>query len=86
MKPLRYVRRSEILNRLGVSNSTLFNRINDGSFIPSVKLGGRATGWIEYEVDTVLAAMAAGKSGTELRKVVTGLVHARQDYLDITEA
>lgn len=86
MKPLRYIRRTEILDRLGVSNSTLFNRINDGIFIPSVKLGGRATGWIEYEVDTVLAAMAAGKNGAELRKVVTELVLTRKEYLNDTAA
>lgn len=51
MKPIRYIRRSEVLGRLGTSNSTLFNRISDRTFVPPVKLGGRAAGWLEHEVD-----------------------------------
>lgn len=77
MHPIHYIRRQEVLDRLGVSNSTLFNRINERLFVPPVPLGGRAVGWIEHEVDTILRALATGLSRQELKSVVQALVCAR---------
>lgn len=36
--------------RTGLSRSTIYLRIAEGSFPPPVSLGGRAVGWIEAEV------------------------------------
>ena len=35
----------------GLSRSTIYLRISEGSFPAPVSLGGRAVGWIEAEVD-----------------------------------
>ena len=37
--------------RTGLSRSTIYLRISEGSFPKSVTLGGRAVGWIEAEVN-----------------------------------
>jgi len=34
----------------GLSRSTLYNRIAEGSFPAPISLGGRAVGWIEAEI------------------------------------
>jgi prophage regulatory protein len=41
--------------RTGLSRSTIYLRIAEGSFPPPVSLGGRAVGWIESEVSEWLA-------------------------------
>jgi prophage regulatory protein len=41
--------------RTGLSRSTIYLRIAEGSFPAPVSLGGRAVGWIETEVNDWLA-------------------------------
>lgn len=86
MQPIRFMRRPEVTSRAGFSDSTLFNRINEQTFVPPVSLGGRAVGWIDYEVDGLLAAMAAGKSKSELAHLVSELLSARKNILSDTAA
>ncbi len=38
----------------GLSRSTIYLRVSEGSFPAPVSLGGRAVGWIEAEVDAWL--------------------------------
>lgn len=37
--------------RTGLSRSTLYLRVSEGSFPKPISLGSRAVGWIESEVD-----------------------------------
>lgn len=46
----RIVRLDELLKWLGVSRSTLYLWIANGTFPKQVPLGARAVGWIESEV------------------------------------
>lgn len=41
--------------RTGLSRSTIYLRVAEGSFPAPVSLGGRAVGWIEEEVNDWLA-------------------------------
>jgi len=45
--------------RTGLSRSTIYLRISEGSFPKPVSLGGRAVGWIDSEVDAWLADRVA---------------------------
>lgn len=45
------IRRSTVLERTGLSVSTLYYFISEGRFPKPVKLGLRSVGWIEKEVD-----------------------------------
>ena len=45
--------------RTGLSRSTIYLRIAEGSFPTPVSLGGRAVGWIDAEIDAWLAERVA---------------------------
>jgi len=45
--------------RTGLSRSTIYLRISEGSFPKPISLGGRAVGWIDSEVDAWLAERVA---------------------------
>ncbi len=39
----------------GLSRSTIYLRVSKNEFPAPISLGGRAVGWLEYEVNTWLA-------------------------------
>ena len=47
----RFLRLPEVLERTGLSRSTIYVRLEQGGFPRPVSLGARAVGWIESEVD-----------------------------------
>jgi prophage regulatory protein len=50
--------------RTGLSRSTIYLRISEGSFPKPVSLGSRAVGWLESEVnDWLNQQIAASRSG-----------------------
>lgn len=51
----RIVRLSAVLQRTGLSRSTIYLRAAKGTFPKPVNLGARAVGWIEAEVDDWIA-------------------------------
>lgn len=53
---MKVLRLHEVLDRVGLSKSTLWRYINEGDFPSPIKLGPRATGWIEREVDEWIAS------------------------------
>jgi prophage regulatory protein len=48
---VRVIRLNEVKNKVGLSRSTIYRRIANGEFPKQILLGGRASGWIEDEVD-----------------------------------
>jgi len=42
--------------RTGLSRSTIYVRVSDGTFPKPVSLGARAVGWLESEIDAWLSA------------------------------
>ena len=48
---MKVLRLPDVLERVALSKSTLWRLINDGDFPEPIKLGPRATGWLEEEVD-----------------------------------
>ena len=47
----RIIRRGPTLNKTGLSKSYLYEKVRNGSFPAPVKLGRKAVGWVESEVD-----------------------------------
>ncbi len=72
-------RKSEVIKQLSISKSTLHNWINEGLHPPAVPLGARAVGWLQHETDAIIAALAAEKSGDELKALVRSLVEQRKE-------
>ncbi len=63
----RFIRLPEVLSRTGYGRSTIYRKMEDGSFPRCIKLGGpledtnafdcRAIAWIEEEVDQWMESM-----------------------------
>jgi prophage regulatory protein len=52
---LTILRRKQVETRTGLSRSTIYAHIAEGTFPAPINLcGGRAVGWIESEIDTWL--------------------------------
>jgi len=48
------LRLPEVKARIGLSRSTIYKRVEEGTFPKAVSLGGRAVGWIEAEIQAWL--------------------------------
>lgn len=48
---LKILRRPAVESRTGLSRSTIYAYIQKGTFPRPIKLGPRACGWVELEVD-----------------------------------
>lgn len=48
---MRVIRLDQVKDKVGLSRSTIYRRIANGGFPKPIILGGRASGWIEHEVD-----------------------------------
>lgn len=54
---LSILRRKQVESRTGLSRSTIYARIAEGSFPRPIDLGGgRAVGWVESEINAWLQA------------------------------
>ena len=47
----RFLRLKEVINRTGLSRSTIYLRMKKGTFPKQVNLGPRTVGWLESEID-----------------------------------
>ena len=53
--PRKILRLPMVLDRTGLSRSTVYQRVAEGRFPRPVSLGARAVGWIETEVEEWIA-------------------------------
>ena len=63
---------------IGLARSTLYLRVEKGTFPKPVNLGARAVGWPAREVYAINAARIAGKSDREIRSLVDSIHDARK--------
>ena len=61
--PVRVLRLPRVQARTGLSRSTIYVRVANGSFPQPVRLGARAIGWIESEVDAWIREQIAASRG-----------------------
>jgi len=52
----RILRRSQVEERIGLSRSSIYQMISDGEFPLPIKLGKRAVGWSEIEINDWLSS------------------------------
>lgn len=65
METTRIIRLSEVMGRTGLSRSSIYLKVAEGTFPPQVALGSRAVGWVESEISTWLEErIAASRSST----------------------
>lgn len=54
----RFIRIKEVRQRTGLGNTTIYKRMNEGTFPPNVSLGPRMSAWVESEVDAWISSQA----------------------------
>ena len=61
--PARVLRLPRVQTRTGLARSTIYVRVANGSFPKPVRLGARAIGWIESEMDAWIREQIAASRG-----------------------
>ena len=61
----RLLRLSEVLARCGLSRSSLYRMMRDGSFPEPLKVGVRAVRWRESEIEAWLEALPRASGDTQ---------------------
>ncbi|WP_133648418.1 helix-turn-helix transcriptional regulator [Paraburkholderia flava] len=73
----RFIRLPELMERTGLPESTIYWRMNHGTWIRPVKIGLRAVAWLAHEIDALCEAMANGKTHDEIVALIVDLTAAR---------
>lgn len=48
---MKILKLQALISKTGLSKSSVYQRISDGTFPEQISLGGRSVGWIESEID-----------------------------------
>jgi prophage regulatory protein len=59
--PNAVLRLPEVKRRTGLSRSSIYNRVAEGTFPRGFSLGGRARGWLESEVEQWIVERAESR-------------------------
>lgn len=78
----RLIKIQTITDVFGLGLSTVYDHTAQGLFPPPIKIGPRASAWIQDEAKAVLDARIAGASDAEIRELVARLVEARKQPAD----
>lgn len=73
----KIIRPGSAMGRLGIRKSAFYNWVQKGLLPPPFKLGKRAAGWLEEEIEEIVALMVAGRTEEEIRARVKELVLKR---------
>jgi len=61
----RILRRKDVENRTGLSRSSIYLRMQRGTFPSQIKLGTRAVGWLEQEIEAWLEARVSERNARQ---------------------
>lgn len=60
-KPERFIRMPVVKERTGLSVSTIYNHIKNGTFPKQVSIGPRSAAWLESEIDAWMETRAKAR-------------------------
>ena len=64
----RFLRLTEVTARIGLAESTLYAKVARGEFPSPVKIGPRASAWLEDEIEKWMADRVAASRGAKSAK------------------
>lgn len=82
---IKFVRLADVARRLGVTRQSVFIQAKRGTYPPFLKVGERAVGVLESEMQEMLRARLRGDSLEEIKALVQRLVAARKTLLESGE-
>ena len=74
------LRLPEVKARTGLSRSTVYLRISQGTFPAPISLGGRSVGWPATEIEQLNTARVAGRTDGEIRDLVKKMESGRRNF------
>ena len=80
MKSPYFINLENILSELGISRTTMYQRIRAGTFPEIVKLGTRSLGWSSEELQDVVNAIRAGLTDDEMQELVHEIHKGRRKF------
>ncbi|MCH7820371.1 MAG: AlpA family phage regulatory protein [Proteobacteria bacterium] len=66
-----------VCDRTGKPKSTVYREIGEGLLPPAVRISERSSAWPDDEIDAVNRARLQGRTDSEIKALVFGLVSAR---------
>lgn len=57
------IRLRKVIEKTGLSRSTIYNLINSNQFVPKIQISVRAIGFLESDIDAWIAARVAASLG-----------------------
>lgn len=60
VSPTRLIRLPEVMRRVGLKRSAIYQRMREGRFPKSRSLGPKCAVWVEADIDAWIASIAAG--------------------------
>jgi prophage regulatory protein len=67
--PRTILRLRQVIGRTGLSRSTIYERIQSRTFPAQIRLGARAVGWLESDVEAWIGERLNASRANEDRKV-----------------
>lgn len=58
---MNILRRDAVERKTGLSRSSIYEKVAEGTFPRQINLGSRAVGWVESEIDGWLEQILAGR-------------------------
>ena len=75
---LQLLRKREVMTKMGIAKTTLYDRIQQGLFPPPIALSCRCSVWPAHEVNLLIEAVIAGKSKRDQIELVRQLMMNRK--------
>ena len=79
---IKIVKQPAALEKFTFSKSTWFKQRKLGIVPPAISIGERAVGYLQHELDAVLAARIAGQSDEQIKELVKSLVAKRKEFFN----
>lgn len=73
----KILRLPDVMQLIGLSKSSVYAYVSNGLITKPVKLGARAMGWPESDIEEINFARIAGKPDEEIRALVERLEESR---------
>ena len=73
---LKMLRTTEVMSKLERGRTKIWNEVNQGT-LPKPIIAGKNAAWVEAELDQVLIFRLAGKSDSEVQRLVNHLHEQR---------
>ena len=74
---IKFLRIKDVMARLGKGRSAIYADIKEGTLPPPIKIGVRASAWLESEIADVQSARIVGSKADDIRVLVAKLVAGR---------